>query len=119
MRTTVSKLNFVKRKYLISIFVLALAYAPNTFAGGNSFFESSNSDFSGTGNAIETNKVLQRIDPWPENAQNTEIDIDGNRILNAMERLESRRSKTDSSNVNTTTQGMTSTTSDTSTTTSN
>ncbi len=39
-----------------------------------------------TGNAVAHNMALQTIDPWPEHAGDTRIDVDGKRILKAVEK---------------------------------
>ena len=41
------------------------------------------------GNAVAHNKAVQTIDPWPREAGDTVIDIDGTRILDAVRKYES------------------------------
>ncbi len=48
----------------------------------------------GAGNAIEANKAIQTIDPWPPYVKNRKLDLDGPRANLAMERYQANKSLT-------------------------
>ena len=43
------------------------------------------------GNAIAHNIAVQTIDPWPAHVDNTRIDVDGQRVLIAVERYKANK----------------------------
>jgi len=46
----------------------------------------------GAGNAIEANKAIQTIDPWPPYVKNRKLDLNGPRAGLAMERYQANKS---------------------------
>jgi hypothetical protein len=46
----------------------------------------------GAGDAVETNKVTHTVDPWNENAQNTDIHLEGERGRLAVDRYQRNQS---------------------------
>ena len=46
----------------------------------------------GAGDAVETNKVTHTVDPWNENAKNTDIDIEGERARVGVDRYQKNQS---------------------------
>jgi len=52
------------------------------------------SDFvsHGAGNAIAVNSATQTINPWPKEAKNPDIDVDGKRLTAAVQRYQDNKS---------------------------
>jgi len=46
----------------------------------------------GAGNAVAANQAIQTIDPWPREAKNTNINIDGKRLNTAVARYQQNKS---------------------------
>lgn len=46
----------------------------------------------GAGDAVATNQVTHTVDPWNENAKNTDIDLEGERARVAVDRYQKNQS---------------------------
>lgn len=46
----------------------------------------------GAGNAVAANQAIQTIDPWPKEAKNTDIQVDGKRLGTAVVRYQQNKS---------------------------
>jgi len=73
--------------------VLLLALAFGAVLGGCSdiYYDRREGITARGGNAIETNKVTQIIDPWPPAAANRHLEADGQRMQRAVERYRTNK----------------------------
>jgi hypothetical protein len=74
---------------LINPFTAATCAAFDSF---DEYFFRSDSITLGHGNAVAHNIAVQTINPWPRNVGNSQIDIDGERLLTGVRRYKANRS---------------------------
>ncbi|MEM7620556.1 MAG: hypothetical protein AAF228_08840 [Pseudomonadota bacterium] len=80
----------------------------STLSLGSDFFDSSNSRTKNFGNAVETNRALQTVDPWSRHSKRTTIEFDASRILDATDNLAKRHQKSGQTSGNSSQQGKSS-----------
>ena len=66
-------------------------------AGCSEYLDRRETVLLGAGNAVQTNIVMQQIDPWPRNARNRDGATSGERLQHAMERYRNPRAGTGTS----------------------
>ena len=70
---------------------LALTAALAALAGCSEYFERQNNVTLAGGNAVNGDKVVQMVDPWPPASANRDIAYDGNRMETAADRYRTGR----------------------------
>jgi hypothetical protein len=70
---------------------LALAAALITIAGCSEYLDRRDTIALSGGNAVETNKVTQVVDPWPRDSANREIAYNGEKMQSAVERYRTNK----------------------------
>ena len=73
--------------------VTALFLAASIFLAGCSEDHFANSDFitRQAGDSVAVNKAVQTIDPWPKEAKNRKLDVEGKRAEVAIKRYEQNK----------------------------
>jgi hypothetical protein len=70
---------------------IALAVLFATLAGCSEYLDRRDTIALSGGNAVETNKVTQVVDPWPRDSANRDIAFNGDKMQTAVERYRTNK----------------------------